>query len=298
MSSLIHISPVLSLLLVLGSTGRADASGKGAGFVLLREGVGARAEAMGGAYTAVARDQTAAAWNPAGIGALTGKDFLVTHHSSFQEIQQIYGGWAYGNGRSGVALSLGIYSVGGIEARTGPSAQPQGTFGIYEIIAGLTYAKRIKPGFYAGATVRALHESIGPEQASGFSVDLGLLYRFGMKGLIAGASYRNLGRMEVMDTQRTPLPGTFRAGIAWRAKWLTGSLDLSAPRHGSVGVHTGVELRVKGALCLRAGYRTGHDIRDWSFGFGIQPGSWRMEYAYVPAALGLDGSHRLEFGIR
>lgn len=293
-----QISWVCGLFLVLGSTGRAEASGKGAGFVLLREGIGARAEAMGGAYTAVARDQTAAAWNPAGIGALTGKDFLVTHHSSFQEIQQIYGGWAYGNGRSGVALSLGIYSVGGIEARTGPSAQPQGTFGIYEIIAGLTYAKRIKSGLYAGATVRALHESIGPEQASGFSVDLGLLYRFRMKGLTAGASYRNLGRMEVMDTQRTPLPGTFRAGIAWRAKWLTGSLDLGAPRHGSVGVHTGVELRVKGTLCLRAGYRTGHDIRDWSFGFGIQPGSWRMEYAYVPAALGLDGSHRLEFGIR
>ena len=298
MRSLIRILSVLAIVLVLGSAGRATASGKSAGFVLLREGIGARAEAMGGAYTAVARDQTAAAWNPAGIGALTGKDFLVTHHSSFQEIQQIYGGWAYGNGRSGVALSLGIYSVGGIEARTGPSAQPQGTFGIYEIIAGLTYAKRIKPGFYAGATVRALHESIGPEQASGFSVDFGLFYRFRMKGLTAGASYRNLGRMEVMDTQRTPLPGTFRAGIAWWAKWLTGSLDLGAPRHGSVGVHTGVELRVKRTLCLRAGYRTGHDIRDWSFGFGIQPGSWRMEYAYVPAALGLDGSHRLEFGIR
>ena len=298
MRSARQICPFLGLLLVLASACLTEASGKGAGFVLLREGVGARAEAMGGAYTAVARDQTAAAWNPAGIGALMGKDFLVTHHSSFQEIQQIYGGWAYGNGRSGVALSLGIHSVGGIEARTGPSSQPQGTFGIYEIIAGLTYAKRIKTGLYAGATVRALHESIGSEQASGFGVDLGLLYRFGMKGLTAGASYRNLGRMEVMDTQRTPLPGTFRAGIAWRAKWFSGSLDLGAPRHGSVGVHTGVELRVKETLCLRAGYRTGHDIRDWSFGFGIQPGSWRMEYAYVPAAMGLDGSHRLEFGIR
>ena len=47
---------------------------------------------------------------------------------------------------------------------------------------GAHVRKRIKPGFYAGATVRALHESIGPEQASGFSVDLGLLYRFENEG--------------------------------------------------------------------------------------------------------------------
>ena len=101
-----------------------------------------------------------------------------------------------------MALSLGIYSVSGIEARTGPSAQPQGTFGIYEINTGLTYARRIKEGLYAGTTLRALHESIGPERASGVSVDLGLLYRFENKGLTAGASYRNLGRMEAMDAQR------------------------------------------------------------------------------------------------
>ncbi len=266
--------------------------------MMLREGVGARAEAMGGAYTAVVGDQTAASWNPAGIAALEGRDFLVSHHSSFQEIQQTYGGWAYGNTRSGVALSLGIYSVGGIEARTGPSAQPQGTFGIYDINAGLSYAKRIKKGFYAGATVRALHETIGPERASGFSVDLGVLYRFGNERLTVGASYRNLGRMEALDVHRTPLPETFRAGIAWQAGRLTGSFDLRAPRHGPAGMHTGLELRLKGALWLRAGYRSGNDIRDWSFGLGIQPGRCRIEYAYVPAALGLAGSHRLGLGIR
>ena len=44
---------VCALVLSWGSDGVAEASGKGAGFVLLREGVGARAEAMGGAYTAV-----------------------------------------------------------------------------------------------------------------------------------------------------------------------------------------------------------------------------------------------------
>ena len=298
MRSLPIIFRVCGLVLAFGSAGWEEASGKGAGFVLLREGVGARAEAMGGAYTAVVGDQTAASWNPAGLGALKGKDFLVTHHSSFQEIQQTYGGWAYGNTRAGVALSLGIYSVGGIEARTGPSAQPSGTFGIYEINAGLSYAKRIKKGLYGGTTARVLHEAIGPERASGFSVDLGVLYRFSGERLTVGASYRNLGRMEALDVERTPLPETFRAGIAWQTGRLTGSFDLSAPRRGSVGLHTGLEFRLKGALCLRAGYRSGIDIRDWSFGIGIQPGGWRIEYAYVPAALGLAGSHRLEFGLR
>ncbi|MDE0088520.1 MAG: hypothetical protein OXU23_22545, partial [Candidatus Poribacteria bacterium] len=43
----------------------ASTAARKAGFVLLREGVGARAAAMGEAQTAVVGEQTAAFWNPA-----------------------------------------------------------------------------------------------------------------------------------------------------------------------------------------------------------------------------------------
>ena len=51
--------------------------------MLLREGVGARAAAMGEAQTAVVGEQTAAFWNPAGVAAMQGKHFILAHHRSF-----------------------------------------------------------------------------------------------------------------------------------------------------------------------------------------------------------------------
>ena len=273
-------------------------SARQVGFVLLREGVGARAAAMGEAYTAVTGDQTAAFWNPAGIGALEGKDFLLTHHRSFQGIQQGYGGWAYGNGTRGIALSLGVHGAGGLEARTGPSARPLGTFSLFEATTGISYAQRFGSRVYGGFSVRALHERIGPEQASGLAADVGALYRPGVTGLTLGAAYRNLGRMDALDAERAPLPRTLRVGAALVRGAVTASADLSFPDKGSKGVHLGVEYAVRHTLFLRGGYRSGSDVRDLSLGVGLQRRNWRVDYAFVPSDLGLGGSHRIALGIR
>ena len=189
----------------------ASASARKAGFLLLREGVGARAAAMGEAQTAVVGEQTAAFWNPAGVAAMQGKHFILAHHRSFQGIKQGYGGWAYGNDRRGLALSLGVYGVGGLEARREPTAIPAGTFSVYDLNAGLSYAQKIGRRVYVGFSVRALHENIGPESAWGMSADGGVLYRLS-EGLMLGAAYRNLGQMEQLDRERTPLPRVFRLG--------------------------------------------------------------------------------------
>ena len=128
----------------------ASASAHKVGFVLLREGVGARAAAMGEAQTAVVGEQTAAFWNPAGVAAMQGKHFILAHHRSFQGIRQGYGGWAYGNDRRGLALSLGVYGAGGLEARREPTATPAGTFSVYDLNAGLSYAQKIGSEFMWG----------------------------------------------------------------------------------------------------------------------------------------------------
>ena len=292
------LSWVAIFCLLLAGVAEGDSSGRKAGFLLLREGMGARAEAMGGAYTAEVGDQTAAYWNPAGVAALQGKDFLLAHQRSFQGIQQSYAGWAYGNQKRGLALSLGLYSVGGLEARTGPTAQPLGTFGIYDVNAGFSYAQRFGSRLYAGFSVRALHEAIEAERASGVGVDLGVLYQTGIEGVTVGVAYLNLGRMEKLATSRVPLPRTFRAGLAASRGKVTGTLDLRLPEEGASGVHTGLEYRVHPALFLRGRYRSGNDVRDWSFGVGLQRRNWRVEYAFVPGALGLEGSHRVAVGIR
>ncbi|MBT5829524.1 MAG: hypothetical protein HOH77_04945, partial [Candidatus Latescibacteria bacterium] len=96
-----HLFFIMLGLWVVGPI-QADMATRQTGFVLLREGVGARAAAMGDAYTAVVGDQTAAHWNPAGLAALQGKDFVLMHQTSIQGINQAYGGWAYGNQKRGL----------------------------------------------------------------------------------------------------------------------------------------------------------------------------------------------------
>jgi hypothetical protein len=290
------LSGILTLIVCFGSI-EANTSARKAGFVLLREGVGARAAAMGEAQTAVVGDQTASFWNPAGVAAMRGKDFLLAHHRSFQGINQGYGGWAYGNNKRGLALSLGVYGTGGLEARRAPTAEPAGTFSVYDLNAGLSYAQRIGQRIYTGFTIRALHENIGPESAWGVGTDFGLLYRLSDE-LMLGATYRNLGRMELLDQERIPLPRVFRFGAAWSKGALTGAVDFRVPEVGTKGANVGVEYVVVDRLFLRGGLQTGHDTPTWSFGLGVTRRNWRVDYAFVPTSQGLGESHRIAVGIR
>ncbi len=293
---LVRFGGVICLVLALVPRG-----GEGAakvGFVLLREGVGARAAAMGEAYTAVVGDQAGSFWNPAGVAALRGKDFLATHHRSLQGLQQTYAGWAYGNGIRGIGLSLGIHSLGGLETRTGPTAEPLGRFSLFEVNTGLTVSQRFKERMYAGVNVRLLHEAIGSDTASGFAVDLGLIYRTPIDGLTVGAAQRNWGRTTRLGRERVPLPRTVRLGAAVARGRVSGSADLRFPKGGERGVNLGVEYSHREMIFLRAGYRSGSETRDLSYGFGIRRGNWRISYAFVPTSLGFGGSHRLGVGIR
>ncbi len=288
----------LTLALVTLYSAGAAASTNGSGFILLREGIGARAAAMGDAYTAVTGDQTGAFWNPASVSALERKDFVLAYQRAIQGISQTYGGFAYGNGRRGIALSLALHSAGGIEARNGPSVQPLGTFGLTEATAGLSFAQRVGTRWRAGATVRALHESLGPERASGLGADFGLLFHPGVTGLALGASCRNVGRTDRLDLERIPLPRTFRLGGAYERDRLIVSFDVRIPNDGARGINTGVEYQAHEALSLRGGYQSGHDTRDVSFGLGVRRKNWRIDYAFVRSALGLESGHRVTLGIR
>lgn len=253
---------------------------------------------MGDAYTAVVGDQTAAFWNPAAVAALQRKDFVLMHQRSIQGINQGYGGWAYGNQNRGLALSLGVFSVGGFEARTEPTLEPLGTFGVYDFNAGVSYAQRFGQNTYFGFGVRALYESIGSESAWGVGVDFGVLYRPGIEGLLVGMTVRNLGQMERLDQERTSLPRTGRFGASYQHNALMVSADFRMPDKGAVGANVGLEYRVKQNLFLRGGYLTGHDTRSWSLGLGLMRRNWRLEYAFVPVSRGLGDVHRVALGIR
>ena len=83
---------VAAMVLVLVGTGWCwsaefhDHAGA-TGMAFLKVGIGGRAVAMGGAYSAVSGDATAGYWNPAGLIGIEGRDVVWMHFAWFQGIR-------------------------------------------------------------------------------------------------------------------------------------------------------------------------------------------------------------------
>ena len=289
---------ILTCFLLLSTTSYGQTDSRRSGFTLLSEPVGGRAAAMGDAFSTVSDDQTAVYSNPAAAAFTFGKDFVLSHHSSFADVRQSYAGWVYGNGKRGFGLSLGMHTAGDFDARTGPTAQPIGTFHLFEVNVGLTYAQRFGRGLSVGFSAHVLHEDLASERASGFTMDFGFLYRPLAGGLTLGAAVRHVGRMEVLGQERVALPREIRAGGSLRRSRFLIAAEARVQRFGDGGFHVGGEVFPAGALALRAGYMGGFDARDWTFGLGLRRTNWRIDYAFVPSSLSLGDSHRVSVGIR
>ena len=285
--------------LIAGFTFPVSAEGaRGTGLVLLLEPVGARAAAMAGALSSISDDQTTIYLNPSSVALLTKKDFVLTHHAAIAGVRQFQSGWAFGNGKAGVGLSLGFHTAGGFEARTGPTTDPIGTFNLFEFNSAFTYGQRIGSSLYGGFTARFLHEDLEADRSSGFGLDLGITYRAKDQPLAIAASILHLGRMDALDQVSSSLPREIRLGASYKYDRVLLSAEYRILRFGSSGALIGGEVRPAPMLSLRAGYQSGHDTRSLSYGLGLTRRNWRIDYAFIPSDLGFDDSHRVTVGIR
>ncbi|HID95388.1 MAG TPA: PorV/PorQ family protein [Candidatus Latescibacteria bacterium] len=266
------------------------------GMAFLKIGVGARAVAMAGAYTAVAGDQTTSYWNPAGLAKIKGRDVSLMHTQWLQGIRYEYGGLATGNGRRAFSISLAFNSAGELERRTGPTRQPLGTFNVYDVMLGLSSAWSVSNNFDIGITGKFLYEKIYIESASGVAFDAGLLYQTPVTGLNLGLSVRNLGRTNRMREERIKLPKELNLGASYKFSDPFGDilvcLDLRVPDDYWKSIQAGIEYSFLDLFSLRVGYQTGYQERNISAGLGIRFAGWRIDYAWVPYYLDLGDTHR------
>jgi len=172
---------------------------RGANF--LEIGVGARAEAMAGAYTGLADGVTALYWNPAGISELAGPavSLSITKLYGDAGIKHTFFGGVLPVGTSGAfGLSITQLTSGDLERTT--VAFPEGgdpafgnTFSYTATAAGLYYGRRLTDRLAVGIGVKAVSEGIDDAQAHYFGVDVGTKFRTGLYGTHIAAALVNLG---------------------------------------------------------------------------------------------------------
>lgn len=230
------------------TTGKVDNIGYGtrsAEFLLLP--VGARAAALGQAFSALADDATALYWNPAGISFLHQRSAHVTHIEYLAETSYTWGGIAVplGGGSWVVGAQIGGFNFG--EAPVYTVEEPDGTGSTYSnsmFVVGGTLAMNVTDRFSFGGSVKYVQESLANTGGSALALDIGSNYHTEVAGrpFRAAFSILNLGgeiqlsgsdliqnvgnpdpgtpdRVDqvALTTQSFPLPIMFKVGLGWDA---------------------------------------------------------------------------------
>ena len=253
----------------------------------LEIGVGARAMAMGGAYSSVANDATALYWNSAGIARIDGIQVELMHNKWLAETNYNFIGIAVPVPaiRSAIGLSIIYLDYGTDLVRT--VERPEGTgeeFTAHDMAVGFSISKALTDRFSFGITTKIVSQQIWNEKGSASALDFGVLYSDLVQGLNLGANISNFGndiRLDGRDLRRIidpneqvanfdrvpvnyntgsyPLPLLFRVGISYEKTLgylgnLLFAIDLNHPSNATESINLGAEFGFNNLFYIRGGY--------------------------------------------
>jgi len=253
------------------------------GAMVFHNGHGARALAMGGAFTAIADDFSAAMWNPAGLVLIQpsfawigGATANLYGAGDFEGIgyQYMAGGMVLGDMEPVIAGGASYaYADAGMLYRTGVFAMT-GSF------AFATWA-------CAGVSVKYYSETIGGDTETGIGADVGLLWVSDFGWRVGVVAFDMLGTTVGENQFVDPV---FKLGAAYTIGLvdsdgyeltLSGDFEVSQ----SDRLHGGAELVLLDVIALRCGAsiplgRDG-DVTMLSGGVGITIGGLTIDAAYI-----------------
>ncbi len=257
---------------------------------------GARASAMGGAFTAMAGGTESIFWNPAGIAHSEGHTVLVNQTQWIADISVFSSALTFDAGKLGM-FGVTVTNVdwgtinGTRRADTDAGYEETGTFSPTNYAFGVSYGKKISSQFSFGGQVKYIHENLGSNLEGSFdesseytadmnvlAMDVGTLYYTGFKDLRFGMSLQNFSAEVKYLAEYFPLPLTFRFGLAMDLMTMidedsdhkvTLAVDALHPRDYSERLHFGCEYQFKDLFFLRTGYKTNYDEESMSFGGGL-----------------------------
>ena len=273
----------LALVMVLSAVVLADGIGA---FSAFKNGIGARALAMGGAFVAVADDATATLWNPAGLAQLDDTRLAgmstdlyglgITHQ--YIGAVTTFANLGIGLGWERASIDGQVLDEGGVQG---------GTFTWVEQAIVGSLATNVLDVAMAGANVKYYLADNGlGEAATGFGFDLGLLVSLGDMFVIGVNAMDLAGSTLSWDGGATDvISGLYKAGLAMKLAddrlILAADVDFDGSDLGNT--HVGVEFQVIDELALRGGVVLTDNFQDYYFavGAGINVAGLYVDAAYI-----------------
>jgi hypothetical protein len=267
----------------------------------LRMGVGARALAMGGAFTAIADDATASYWNPAGLTKIENIEATFMYSANMSVDRQFnYFGYAQWLGVGGLGVSWINAGMSDMEHRDG-SGGYLGTENTGDNAIGLSYGMEVG-SLMVGGTAKVLHQSVMAENSeTGFGLDLGGMFNVS-DNVTAGMTVRDIGS-HYGDVN---VPYDWRFGTAIRA--LDGALCIGmdvdkVQQISEFQIHLGAEYGMEVHPGYHTFFRAGlNSVKDQAFtaGLGIRVPYVQFDYTFVTekAEEVLGNNHRVSITAR
>ena len=275
------------------------------GAQFLKIGPSARAAGLGSAYVAVADDANAIYWNPAGIVNIRGSELSISQTEWPADINLSYAAYVF-NPRS-------IPGTFGISARAlwmdpqivRTAFEPEGngqTFDSGMSSLGLTYARYFTDKFSAGITGHFLHMGLAEASVNSAALDVGILYRIGIRGMKVGMTIQSLGSEVTFDERSARLPTMFKVGFAFDpiragSQTLMATGEFQHPVDNKERSNFGLEYNLRDTFFLRTGYNMGYDTDGVAAGAGFRVKTGRtsraqLDYGWVDMA-SLGSVHRV-----
>ena len=303
----------------------------------LEIGVGARAEALGGAYTAQAGHVEMIYWNPAGLAYLDGLAVSLSHTEWLAEMSFDFLSVATPLPFFNAVMAASFTTLAVPQQLVRTVAEPEGTGETYnaqDYAVNVSVSARLIPSFSIGLSGKYIRQRIWTESASQFALDVGVYYETPLRGLVLGSSISNFGPdlhmqgrhlTNVLDpdpvnrgienvpvgyeTDSFSLPQIFRFGVSYlvplsQNNRVAMGIDMIHPTGSTEGINMGLEYGFHNLLFLRAGYQNLYErgaVNGLTLGGGLHyvlRDRSRFAFDYAYSYWGiLQRVHRISLGI-
>lgn len=274
---------LLTLAASLSGQTPAETAG-GASNLLLRFELHPRASALSGAYSALADDDGALFYNPAGLARLRKPGFSFYHAEWLEDIRMDYLGYAgYLSRNLGWGIGIEHMWMPGLTAKDN-YGNTTGDFNVSSSLVQLGLAYRFFNTMSTGLEIKYFQDRLAEFTASGLAFDAGASVDAIPERLSFGLAIQNMGAKIQYNRAKQDIPLQYRGGVA--LSLIPKSLTITADAVKSIDTDMryvyGAEYTFADVLSLRVGNRSTTDaLLSPSFGMGLKlADSYNFDYAF------------------
>jgi hypothetical protein len=267
-------------------------------------GVGAAPSAIG-AYTAAPGDLWSLTYNPAGLANMKRVTLGVSQIEWFDDTSFSYLGVGMPRGDGGLALGLAYFDLGSVDVFDVNGTDLNASADAYNFgfVGGYGFCMPEICDLTMGISGHVIQGNFDSETSTAIGVNVGAMYTMMESQFRLGAAVRNLGTKFDFAGSEEEQTMTFAGGVSYvtledqipNVDVMVGA-DLLLPKDRDMAAAFGGEVWLYKMLALRAGYKTGVDVGNMSFGAGFKYSDFELDYAYTDHDA-LDTTHRISLSM-